>query len=945
LALFVDLITAAIVSSNTGMLWEVPAGGPPRGGPILVEATVGMDIFVPMGNRGLGGWSGSGSPLDGFPLCVSAGVTFRPAGFHSETSDETLICFIDNDGVMHLVDLTGAESRGWPVDLGSGPVTGVSALDLDGNGEFELAVGTSDGLLHCFGPDGTELPGWPVSTGARLLWAPSQIPLGGGQGYAMVVALSSTKVAVYSLDGQLLPGWPCNLGFAVDTAPVCADITGDGISDLVFATGDRRVNVFGLRGFPATGWPYYLEKRALEGNASLARVDPSAGGPQIALATSDSLVYLLDSDGSLAGTWRWPVRADGLPTSPIVTTDRSGNEIVLVATSSGAVQAWDFEGRPVAEASFDLGEGILHAPAAGDIDGDGRIEVVVVGMTGRLAAFDLSAPDPGPWPQVQADSRNSGSYGLSFLPIVEIGIVSGEYSGDVFIPYSMSGATTTGLSVAYSTDAGYSWSRTSNYSAGGGSITWHAAEDMGYLDSQNCLVRITPFGASGPGIAGVTNAFHVDNNAPPVLYLGDPLQLPGGPYRMRYAVQDREGDLVQVQAQFSVDGGSSWQTARLSGTTLEIDPWLYGEPFAWDPGTALDGVDSTLVWFRARAADEDPGPWSVLRGLRVDDSQAPLAQVIVPSSEASGDVRLGMRMISAAGREEEVRCEFSIDNGATWRPASVVPKTEGLTGAYDVEMIWQSRSDAPGVDCSTAMVRAIGTENLPGMAVPSAPFHLDNNYAPEVEILSPTGHGVFDGLVPISFSVSDPEGDEVVLDLQYRLDRGSEWVLAKGLLGGGPFGPSQYRSVLRWNSSADLIGLGQAEAEFRLLASDRDTTISESEGPVALRNSSLPSVVQALVYSVDEGGRQLTVRFELSDPRDRTLDLSISWSHDDGRTWKTASVSGSTAGLRSPGYAGEIVWRYGMDMDGMEGQTLLRLTPVSGDVAGPPRILETVIGI
>lgn len=904
-----------------------------------------MDIFVPMGNRGLGGWSGSGSRLDGFPLCVSAGVAFRPAGFHSEALGKTLVCFTDNDGMMHLVDRTGAESNGWPVDLGSGPVTGVSALDLDGNGEFELAVGTSDGLLHYLDQDGNELPGWPVSTGARLLWAPSQIPLGGGQGYAMVAALSSAKVTIYATDGQLLPGWPRNLGFAVDTSPACADVTGDGISDLVFATGDRKVNVLGLRGLPAAGWPYFLEKRALEGTASLGRVDPNAGGPQIAVSTSDSLVYLLDSDGSLAGTWRWPVRADGVPTSPIVTTDRNGDAIVLVATSSGTVQAWDGEGRPVAGAGFDLGEGILHAPAAGDIDGDGRIEVVVVGMAGKLASFDLSSPDPGPWPQVQADSRNSGSYGLAFLPVIEVGIVSGEYSGDVFIPYSMSGANTIGLTVAFSTDAGYSWSRTSNYSEGSGSITWHAAEDMGNLDSQNCLVRITPFGASGPGVAGVTNVFHVDNNTPPVLHLGDPLRMPGGLYRMLYAVEDREGDLVQIQAQFSVDGGSSWQTARLSGTTLEIDPWLYGEPFAWDPGDALDGIDSTLACFRARAADDDPGPWSVLRGLRADSSQAPIAQIIAPSSEAGGDIRLGVRMISAAGREQEVRYEFSTDNGATWRPASVIPKTEGLTGAYDVELIWQSRSDAPGVDCETAMVRAIGADTLPGVAVPSAPFHFDDNYAPSVEILSPTGHGVFDGLVPVSFSITDPEGDEIFLDLQYRLDRGSEWMTARGLLGSGPFGPTQYRSVLQWNSSADLIGVGQAEAEFRLLASDRDTTVSEPEGPVALRNSSLPSVVQALIYSVDEGSRQLTVRFELSDPRGRTLDISSSWSRDGGRTWESASVSGSVAGLRSPGYAGEIVWRYGTDMGGIEGQALLRLTPISGNVAGPPRILEAVVGI
>jgi hypothetical protein len=938
------LVTAAILlQSNPATAWEVPVGGPPRGGPLLVDTGEGMDVFVPLGNRGLAGYSGTGAPLQGFPMCVVPGVNFRPAGFTSGSAREALVCFVDNGGQMHLVDVRGQESWGWPVDLGSGPVTGVSALDLDGDGEFELAVGTADGMIHLLGQDGSELEGWPVYAGARLQWSPAQIPLGGGRGFAMVAALSSAKVAVYSSSGEIMTGWPANLGFAVDTSPVCADASGDGIADVIFATGDRRVNVLGLRGFPETGWPYFLDKRALQGTASLGVVDASAGGPQIALSSSDSLVYLLDPDGSLAGTWRWPVRADGLPTSPIITTDSEGDFIVVVGTSAGSIQAWDSEGARVPGATFDLGEGILHTPAAGDIDGDGLVELVAIGMAGRLAAFDLYSPDPGPWPQAQADSRNSGSYGLSFLPIAEIGEIEGEYSAEVPISFTIEGPPAVGIAVAYSSDAGYSWHRTSNYTAAGGSLVWRAADDMGHQDSRDCLVRITPFGTSGPGVAAVTNIFHVDNNVPPTLHLGDAVALPDGQYRMPYAVEDPEGDLVQIQAQYSVDGGYGWLTARLSGTTLEIDPWLYGDPFTWIPGEALEGVDSSLVWFRARAADDDPGQWSILNGLRADSALAPIAQVIPPSSETGGDVRLGVRLIAGTGRESEIGYEFSVDGGSEWRPATVFPKTEGLTGAYDVELIWQSRTDAPGQDCDSALLRAVGMDSLRGVAVPSAPFHLDDNYPPSITITSPTGHGVFDGLVPVSFEISDPEGDDVRLALEYRLDRGSSWRLARGLLGESMFDPARYRSFLRWNSSDDLAGLSQAEAEFRLIASDRDTTFSEPEGPIALRNNNLPSVVQALVYSTDEGASQLTVRFELSDSRGRTLDLYVSWSDDGGLTWSEASVTGSVAGLRSPGYAGEFVWRYGSDVAGSGGQVLLRLTPLSGEVAGPPRTLDTVV--
>jgi len=938
------ILAAALMQTNPAPRWEVPAGAPPRTGPLLFEVEGGMDILVPLGNRGLGGWTGSGAVLDGFPLCATQGVSFRPAAFRDTRTGAPLICFSDDDGVMHLVDVRGREARGWPVHLGSSPVTGVSALDLNDDGSFEFAEGTADGRLHLIGEDGGELPGWPVSTGSRVEHEPSQVPLGGGQGFAVAVALTSARAVLYSIDGMPLPGWPCNPGFAVDTAPVSADISGDGISDIVFATGDRRLNVVSLHAASVPGWPYYLKKRALGGSMSMGMVDPEAGGPQVAVSTSDSLVYLLDPDGRLAGTWRWPVRAEGLPTAPIITTASNGDGIVLVATSSGGIQAWDGQGNLVQSACFELGEGVIYAPAAGDIDGDGRTEVVVAGMAGRLAAFALSSTDPGPWPQAQADSRNSGSYGLSFLPVVEVGDMSGEHSGDVTIPYSVSGAHSTSLLVAYSMDAGYSWSTTVHYTASSGSLIWHSEDDIGRTDSQDCLVRVTPFGSSGPGIAGMTNVFHVDNNSPPRLYLGSPRRLPGGSLEMRYAVCDREGDVLQIQAQYSVDGGASWRTARLSGTTLEIDPWLYGEPFGWNPGSDVEQADSAMVWFRARAADADPGPWAVLPRLEADSSLSPIAQVVVPSTRSGGDIHLGVRMVAGAGREQEVAYEYSLDDGTTWSRAATDPVTAGLTGIYDAEVIWRSRSDAPGFDCDRALVRATGTDGLTGVAVASAPFHLDDNYPPSIEILSPTGHGVFDGLVPISFGISDPEGDQVMVGLQYRLSRSDEWQQARGLLENGPFGPSQYRSVIRWNSSADLAGLSQVQAEFRLVASDRDTTTSDPEGPLALRNTDLPSVMQALVFSMDEGAGQLTVRFELADPRNRPLDLSVSWSGDGGRTWRAATVTGSFAGLVSPGYAGDFQWHYRTDLGASGGQFLLRLTPLARDAAGPPRVLQIMPG-
>ena len=49
--------------------WETQMGYIPMNGLLLAGTDHGtMDIFIPMGDHGLGGWSGDGELLPGFPV-------------------------------------------------------------------------------------------------------------------------------------------------------------------------------------------------------------------------------------------------------------------------------------------------------------------------------------------------------------------------------------------------------------------------------------------------------------------------------------------------------------------------------------------------------------------------------------------------------------------------------------------------------------------------------------------------------------------------------------------------------------------------------------------------------------------------------------------------------------------------------------------------------------
>ncbi|MBN1435197.1 hypothetical protein JW921_10590, partial [Candidatus Fermentibacterales bacterium] len=162
------------VSSLAASIWEVQAQGSPRGAPLLSSNGMGtMDVFVPLGESGLGGWDSSGDPLPGFPLASAPGVVQRPASVYLPYCGMHAVVFADNGGSVHAVDRYGGEAPGWPVSAGAGIITGVTSADLDSDGEPEICFGTNDGRLHVYSMEGCPEEGWPVDAGSQLLFQPA----------------------------------------------------------------------------------------------------------------------------------------------------------------------------------------------------------------------------------------------------------------------------------------------------------------------------------------------------------------------------------------------------------------------------------------------------------------------------------------------------------------------------------------------------------------------------------------------------------------------------------------------------------------------------------------------------------------------------------------------------------------------------------------------------
>jgi hypothetical protein len=205
-------------------------------------------------------------------------------------------------------------------------------------------------------------------------------------------------------DPSEVPALHRNLGTSIESSPSLADIEGRGGLDVIVAGSDGTVHAFRPDGSEAPGWPVQTK---------LARgVDPKY-----------KYNYLGDS--------AWTSGAIPQPHEPIIAPLAVGDLLhtgeldVVVTGEDGRVYAWNAKGKllkgfpvetdrafarmsvPPEEADYvrHPSTGNVGGAALGDLQGDGKLDIVIGGWDGHVYAWQPDgAPVPG-WP-VSTDPPN-----------------------------------------------------------------------------------------------------------------------------------------------------------------------------------------------------------------------------------------------------------------------------------------------------------------------------------------------------------------------------------------------------------------------------------------------------------------------------------------------------------------------------------------------------------
>ncbi|CAL8462321.1 g1854 [Coccomyxa elongata] len=211
--------------------------------------------------------------------------------------------------------------------------------DINGDGKLEVIIGTNMGFVYVLDCEGRTVEGWPLQMGA-VQGQVAAADINGDGAIELVAADARGNVAAFSADGTEV--WERHVKSLVAQAPTLGDINGDGVLEVVFATASGAVHALsGISGRDVAPFPFRTRGR-ITAPVLLTRLRDAGRALHAVVQSYDGHLYAIDGITGCADT-------------------------------------------------VDVGETAYAMVLADDMDGSGRMDLVLATMNGNVYCFETGA--------------------------------------------------------------------------------------------------------------------------------------------------------------------------------------------------------------------------------------------------------------------------------------------------------------------------------------------------------------------------------------------------------------------------------------------------------------------------------------------------------------------------------------------------------------------------
>jgi hypothetical protein len=305
---------------------------------------------------------------------------------------------------------------------------------------------SAGGGLYAFSGNGDAFPGlWPFSAGLGGTFTSPAVGDVDGNGSLEIAVIAygyskpvSSKVFLLEADASLYSGsWPVTVDTGIVAPPVLGHIAGlAGDLEIVSGGTNGVVYVWNKSGVAWPSPPRVSGK--IETSPALVNIDKDefleivvshrlwtySGLPPV--WHFEGGVTVVDNTGGILAGWprgmgAWPLGGDRVP-SAIALGVSVG---IMDGSPADKYYGWNATGLGVYGFPLSLGSHILGSAAAGDLDDDGWVELVVATSAGAVHCYELrmtNYPEGSLfWPMFRHDRARTGCYGFEVPTGVDTG--------------------------------------------------------------------------------------------------------------------------------------------------------------------------------------------------------------------------------------------------------------------------------------------------------------------------------------------------------------------------------------------------------------------------------------------------------------------------------------------------------------------------------------------
>lgn len=381
-----------------------------------------QEIFASTTDGWLYAWEDDGQTVVGWPVNVGEPLAHPVAVGDLDADGKQEVVGYTQGGRVIVWNLDGIER--WTAWVNSkGPVA-PTLLKLNGDtqGPQGVVVSTGNGQLFAWDANGQVLAGWPVTLGTGPMIGIAAADLD-GVGPEEIIAVWADQVTALASDGTTLGGWPVTTPVTITSGPVVGELTGLAQEPrILVGCADGSVLTWKANGTPMVSWAVSPEGAIqdlvlgdLEKNDTL----------EILGMTTSGAVFAWTADGSpMPG---WPVRAPVAGSlGGLRVISLAGAEAASVSSvQSGQFVAWQGTGQAMPLPPDSPLWSMAQPPTLGDLDKDGDLEWVTLATQGsghHLYVSDdphaVGRPEAG-WMQVAHDARHTAYHHKNHAPVLD----------------------------------------------------------------------------------------------------------------------------------------------------------------------------------------------------------------------------------------------------------------------------------------------------------------------------------------------------------------------------------------------------------------------------------------------------------------------------------------------------------------------------------------------